>query len=70
MFKSKRTSLKFHPLTSRLVQYKQLLEDMETADEVVNAQIEEILDKVKGGTSIDKLVKKEKRKRSASIEKP
>ena len=43
MFKTQRTSLKFHPIATRLVQYKQLLEQMESLDNVMAPEIDRIL---------------------------
>ncbi len=43
MFKTKGTDLKLHPITARLVQFKQLLDQMGPLDEVVMPQIDEIL---------------------------
>jgi len=44
MFKTRRTSLKFHPITSRLVQYKQLLDQMQPLDQVMAPQIDKVLE--------------------------
>jgi len=43
MFKTKRTNLKFHPITSRLVQFKQLLDKMAPLDEAMAPQMDKIL---------------------------
>ena len=43
MFKTRRTNLKFHPITGRLVQYKQLLNRMDTVDKLVAPQVDRIL---------------------------
>lgn len=52
MFKSKRSPLKFHPLVGRLVQYKQMLDEMEPVSAELNQQIEDILRKVKAGKTV------------------
>jgi U3 small nucleolar RNA-associated protein 3 len=62
MFKSKRSSLKLHPLTGRLVQYKELLDQMSHLDQIVMPQVEAILDGVKAGKSISAIVKKEQKR--------
>ena len=61
-FKTKRASLKFHPLTGRLVQYKQLLDQMEPMNKAVMKQVDEILAKVKEGKSVDALVRVAKKR--------
>ena len=43
MFKTRRTSMKLHPITSRLVQYKQLLNQIEPVDKIMKSQIDKIL---------------------------
>ena len=43
MFKTKRTNLKYHPITSRLVQFKQLLDKMAPLDEAMAPQMDKIL---------------------------
>ncbi len=49
MFKARRAPLKLHPLTSRLMEYRQLLERMEPMNGVVKDQVEALLAKVKEG---------------------
>ncbi len=60
MFKAKRASLKLHPLTTRLVQYKQLLDKLEAVDQEVVEQIEQVLEV--GEKGLAKAVKKAKNK--------
>ena len=43
MMKTKKVNLKVHPLSKRLVQYKQILEQMKRLDDIVLPQIDEIL---------------------------
>lgn len=43
MMKTKKVDLKVHPLSKRLVQYKQILEQMKRLDDIVMPQIDEIL---------------------------
>ena len=51
MMKTKKVDLKVHPLSKRLVQYKQILNQMQRLDDIVMPQIDEILQS--GGTSND-----------------
>ena len=72
MFKTRRTNLKFHPITGQLVQYKKLLDEMKPLDRVLAPQIDEILKAIKRNTSgqedrstfkrLNKLIKREKQK--------
>ena len=68
MFKSKRAPLKLHPLTGRIVQYKQLLDQMAPLEEKVMFQVDQILAKVKKGERIETQVKRAK-KRAVTKEK-
>lgn len=43
MFKTQRANLKFHPITTRLVQYKQLLDKMSPLDEAMRPEIDKVL---------------------------
>jgi len=43
MFKTKKVNLKLHPLTKRLVQYKQLLDQLAPLEDVMNKQIDSLL---------------------------
>ena len=70
MFKTRRTNLKFHPITGQLVQYKQLLDQMKPLDRILAPQINDILKAIKRKTSakedhskfkrLHKLIKREK----------
>ena len=70
MFKTRRTNMKFHPITGQLVQYKQLLDQMESLDEILAPQIDTILKAIKVKTDkkndhptfkrLDKLIKRAK----------
>eukprot|EP00095_Tigriopus_kingsejongensis_P012062 maker-scaffold60_size442463-snap-gene-0.21 protein:Tk12062 transcript:maker-scaffold60_size442463-snap-gene-0.21-mRNA-1 annotation:"something about silencing protein 10" len=65
-FKAQKVPLKYHPLTGRLVQYKQLLDRSEAVKESVMPQMLEILDKLEKGETIESLVKKARRKAKMS----
>ena len=43
MFKTKNVNLKLHPLTKRLVQFKQMLNEMSQMDQVLKAQFEDLM---------------------------
>ena len=47
MFKTKRTDLKFHPITGQLVKYRKLLDQMEPIDKLMEPQIKKILKAIK-----------------------
>ena len=47
MFKTKRTDLKFHPITGQLVKYKKLLDQMEPLNKLIEPQIRRILKAIK-----------------------
>ena len=58
MFKSRKVDLKMHPLTARLVQYKNLLDELESKlDPVVDDQVRQILELVSDDGGIKKLKK-------------
>ena len=58
MFKSRKVDLKMHPLTARLVGYKNILDDLEKKlDPIVMPQIEEILDLIGKEGGLQKLKK-------------
>jgi hypothetical protein len=44
MFKTRNASLKLHPLTKRLVQFKQMLDQVGPLDDIVMPQIQEVLE--------------------------
>jgi len=72
MFKTRRTNLKFHPITGQLIQYKKLLDQMKPLDGILSPQIDDILKAIKRKTSskedrskfkrLNKLIKREKLK--------
>jgi len=62
MFKSKGVNLKLHPVTGRLVQYKQLLDSLQDSDKIVMPQVENLLNLLANGESIDAVVKQAKRR--------
>ena len=68
MFKSKGTSLTLHPVTTRLVQYRQLIDKVETIDKDAMQQIDNIVKRLDAGDSIKTLIKEEKRKLKRSKE--
>ena len=47
MFKTKRTDLKFHPITGQLVKYRKLLDQMEPIGKLMEPQIKKILKAIK-----------------------
>ena len=58
MFKSRKVDLKMHPLTARLVGYKNILDDLEKKlDPIVMPQIQEILDLISKEGGLQKLKK-------------
>lgn len=69
MFKAKRTPLKVHPLTGGLVQYKQLLDQLDPISDSVIKQVEDITNKVNQGASIESLVKKAKKRAALELKK-
>ncbi len=70
MFKARRTNLRLHPVTGRLVQYKQLLDQMDASDtdRVVMEQVAELREQLESGMGIKEIVKKA-RKRAKAEEK-
>jgi CRISPR/Cas system-associated protein Csm6 len=72
MFKSRRTPLKFHPVTERLVQYKKMLDQMDASD--VDRSVMDQVRKVRSqmeeeGKSIDELVKRARKRAKAEEDK-
>ncbi|XP_059085247.1 something about silencing protein 10-like [Tigriopus californicus] len=61
-FKIKRIPLKYHPLTGKLLQYKQLLDRMEPLKDTLMPQITEVLSQIQAGQTIETLVKQAKRR--------
>lgn len=70
LFKSRRAALKFHPLPGRLVQFRQMLDQLRTIDDVVMPQVRSIVRKISSGSSIEDLVIAEKRKAKTSVAGP
>merc|ERR1719318_2324541 len=62
MFKSRGVSLALHPVTGRLVQYRQLIDRLEEMDKIVMPQVEEVLRRVGKGEAVKQMVKEERRK--------
>ena len=42
MFKTKNVNLKLHPLTKRLVEFKKMIDQMETLDKIMIPQIQKL----------------------------
>eukprot|EP00092_Neocalanus_flemingeri_P018712 GFUD01020267.1.p2 GENE.GFUD01020267.1~~GFUD01020267.1.p2 ORF type:complete len:529 (-),score=248.69 GFUD01020267.1:123-1709(-) len=62
MFKSRGVSLALHPVTGRLVQYRQLIDRLEEMDKIVMPQVEEVLRRAGKGEEVKQMVKEERRK--------
>ena len=62
MFKSQGVSLTLHPVTTRLVQFRQLIDKVETVDTEVSQQIDNLVKRLDAGESIKTLVKEERRR--------
>ena len=62
MFKSQAVSLTLHPITTRLVQFRQLIDKVEAIDKDVSKQIDNLVKQLDAGESIKALVKEEKRR--------
>jgi len=69
MFKSRGVTMALHPVTGRLVQYRQLIDSLEEMDKVVIPQVEEVLNRKEKGESIKQMVKEERRKVRRELEK-
>ena len=52
MFKSRGVSLALHPVTGRLVQYRQLIDRLEEMDKIVMPQVEEVLRRAAKGEAV------------------
>lgn len=72
MFKSRKVDLKMHPLTARLVQYKNLLDDLESKlDPIVSSQVQKVLELLDEDGGLKKLKKlSSKAKQDPTPEKP
>ena len=62
MFKSKGINLTLHPVTGRLVQYRQLLDQLREVDSQVTEQVNTLLERLERGESVKSLVKEERRR--------
>merc|ERR1712029_578315 len=62
MFKTQRANLKFHPITTRLVQFKQLLDKMKPLDEAMRPELDKVLKALKKMTVKHNAPKEEKPK--------
>ena len=62
MFKAKGTNLTLHPVTGRLVQYRQLLDQVEEAGTEVMDQVNSLLSGLSQGEDVKTLVKEERRR--------
>ena len=69
MFKAKRTPLKVHPLTGKLVQYKQILDGLDPISDSVIKQVDDITESIKQGAKVESLVKKAKKRAALEIKK-
>jgi len=69
MFKSRGVTMALHPVTGRLVQYRQLIDSLEEMDKVVMPQVEEVLKRKEKGESVKQMVKEERRKVRRELEK-
>jgi len=69
MFKSKGCSLTLHPVTTRLVQYRQLIDKVESSNKTVMKEVDNIVDRLEGGDSIKTLVREERRRVRRDLEK-
>ena len=62
MFRAKRANLKLHPITSRLVQFKKMLDELDELDEKVLPQVERLIETIRNGADPEEVIKAEKRK--------
>jgi len=62
MFKSQGVHLALHPVTGRLVQYRQLIDRLEDKDKIVMPQVNEVLSRLEKGEIVKQMVKEERRK--------
>merc|ERR1712025_108174 len=62
MFKSQGVSLTLHPVTTRLVQFRQLIDKVETVDTEVSEQVDHLVKRLDAGESIKTLIKEERRR--------
>jgi len=69
MFKSKGTNLKLHPVTGRLVEYKQLIDSLQSMEKLVQPQIDSLLARLDEGDAIEDIVKEERRREMKKLKK-
>merc|ERR1712012_894020 len=62
MFRAQGESLTLHPVTGRLVQYRQLLDSLKPMDEIVMPGVEALLERLDLGDDVSTLVREEKRR--------
>jgi len=68
MFKSQGTNLSLHPVTGRLVQYRQLLDQIQEVDSAVMDQVNSLLTRLDKGENVKALVKEERRRVRRELE--
>jgi len=68
MFKSRGVSMALHPVTGRLVQYRQLIDRLDPMDKIVMPQVEELLKRKEKGETVKQMVKEERRKLRRELE--
>ena len=68
MFKSRGVSVALHPVTGRLVQYRQLIDRLEEMDTIVMLQVEVVLLRTAKGESVEQIVKEERRNGRMELE--
>merc|ERR1711902_241011 len=69
VFKSKGCSLTLHPVTTRLVQYRQLIDKAESVNKTITSEVENIVDRLEKGELIKTLVREERRRVRRDLEK-
>ena len=68
MFRAQGESLTLHPVTGRLVQYRQLLDSLKPMDEVVMPGVEALLQRLDLGEEVTTLVREERRRERRKAE--
>ena len=68
MFRAQGESLTLHPVTGRLVQYRQLLDSLKPMDEVVMPGVEALLQRLDLGEEVSTLVREERRRERRKAE--
>jgi len=68
MFRAQGESLTLHPVTGRLVQYRQLLDSLKPMDEVVMPSVEALLQRLDLGEEVSTLVREERRRERRKAE--